>query len=290
MITVIITAYKEPQTIGKAITQVIKNKIKEKYEVLVFAPDIETIDAAKKFAKQNKNVRVIQDKGKGKPAALNIALKKAKGEILVLTDGDVYTNENSINKLISFFKDSKIGAVSGHPISLESRKNKFGYWSHLLTDMVDLWRRKSKFISCSGYLYAVRKNVLSKMPEETLSDDAYNSHIVAEKGYKIAYSPDSFVYIKYPTNFSDWIKQKKRSAGGYNQLKYLLSKKSNDRNIFRESSGIFQVLNYPKNFKEFFWTIQLILARIYLWAIIFIDINVKKKDFRKIWVRIESTK
>ena len=100
----------------------------------------------------------------------------------------------------------------------------------------------------------------------------------------------SLVYIKYPTNFSDWIKQKKRSAGGYNQLKYLLKHKTNDRTLLKESAGILAVLKYPKNIKELFWTFQLIFARIYLWALIFIDINILKKDFKKVWVRIESTK
>jgi cellulose synthase/poly-beta-1,6-N-acetylglucosamine synthase-like glycosyltransferase len=290
MITIIITAFKEPKTIGKAIEQVLKNKIHEKFEVLVLAPDKETLEKAREYEKRNKQVRVIKDKGEGKPSALNLAFTKAKGEVLVLTDGDVFIDEKAITSLLSYFKDPKVGAVSGHPISLESRNNKLGFWSHLLTDMVDLWRRKSNFISCSGYLYAARKKLLKPLPPETLSDDAFNSHIISEQGYKIAYSPNSFVYIKYPSTFSDWIKQKKRSAGGYNQLRYLLKHKTNDRTLMKESSGILRVLKYPKNLKELFWTLELVLARIYLWAVIFIDINLKKKDFKKIWVRIESTK
>jgi biofilm PGA synthesis N-glycosyltransferase PgaC len=290
MITVIITAFKEPKTIGKAINQVLKNKIRDKYEILVLAPDAETLNEAKNYAKKHRQIKVIKDKGEGKPSALNLAFTKAKGNILILSDGDVYMDEKAIQPLLDKLKDSKVGAVSGHPISVDSRSTKLGYWSHLLTDMVDSWRKKSKFISCSGYLYAARKKLLKPLPKETLSDDAYNSHIIAEQGYKIEYSTTSFVYIKYPSTFSDWIKQKKRSAGGYNQLKYLLKNKSTDRTLLKESGGIFQVLKYPKNLKEFFWTLQLIVARIYLWALIFWDINVKKKDFKKVWVRIESTK
>ncbi len=128
------------------------------------------------------------------------------------------------------------------------------------------------------------------MPEDTLSDDAYNSHIVKNKGYKINYSEKSYVYVKYPDSFSDWIKQKKRSAGGYNQIKYIFKEKNIDRSLTKESAGIFQVLRYPKTLREFFWTIELVFARVYLWLLIFWDINIKKQEFKKVWVRIESTK
>jgi cellulose synthase/poly-beta-1,6-N-acetylglucosamine synthase-like glycosyltransferase len=128
------------------------------------------------------------------------------------------------------------------------------------------------------------------MPEDTLSDDAYNSHLVKNKGYRIDYSENSLVFIKYPSSFSDWIKQKKRSAGGYNQIKYIFKEKHIDRSLTKESAGIFQVLKYPKTPREFLWTIELVFARIYLWMLIFWDINIKKKEFSKVWVRIESTK
>jgi len=290
MISIIITAYKEPKTIGKAIEQILKNKIKGKFELIISAPDNETLNVARNYAKKDKRIRILKDEGKGKPSALNMIFKKAGGSILVLTDGDVFVSEKAIPLLLEKLENPSVGAVSGHPLSVNNRNTKLGYWSHLLTEMVHIWRKESKFISCSGYLYAIRKNLFKKMPEDTLSDDAYNSHTVKNKGYKIEYSENSFVYVKYPDNFSDWVNQKKRSAGGYNQIKYLFGGKDIDRSLTKESAGIFQVLKYPKTLKEFLWTIELTFARIYLWTLIFWDINIKKKDFKKVWVRIESTK
>lgn len=294
MISIIITAYKEPKTIGKAIKSITSQKIKQKYELIISAPDKETLNEAKKYAKRNKNVKVIKDKGKGKPAALNLIFKKAKGKILIFTDGDVFTSKDSINNLIKYFKDLKVGAVSGRPISINSRANMLGFWSHLLSDTANKIRLKNmknkKMIVCSGYLYAIRAGLINKIPEESLSDDAVISHLIYDKGYKISYEPESKVYVKYPTNFQDWIKQKKRSAGGYNQLKYIVKGKERMRSFSKETAGIFDVLSYPKTIKEFFYTSMLILARVYLWSLIFIDINIKKKSFKKIWLRVESTK
>jgi biofilm PGA synthesis N-glycosyltransferase PgaC len=293
MISVVITAYKEPRTIGKAIESVLNNHLKD-YELIVSTPDEETITVVKKYIKKNKHVRIIKDKGEGKPAALNLVLLKAKGDILFLTDGDVYMDKDAIPLMLEKFKDKKVGAVTGRPISLDSKSTILGFWSHLLTDTAHKIRlnrvKQGKMIVCSGYLYAFRKGIFKEIPKEALSEDAVISHLIYDKGYTIDYSHKSKVFIIYPKNFKDWIKQKKRSAGGYNQLKYMVQDKERMRSFTKESSGIFMVLSYPKTLKEIFYTLLLILARIYLWILIFIDINIKKKELKKIWVRIESTK
>jgi len=292
MISIIITAYKEEKTIGKAIESILQNKISLNYEILVLAPDKKTLEMAEKYSKKFKQVKVVKDDGEGKPSALNLAFKIAKGKILILTDGDVYISDDSITKLLEHFKDKKIGAVSGRPISLNSRKNKLGFWSHLLTDIADQRRKKALLIKkrfyCSGYLFAMRKGIVSNIPKETLSDDGLISFLIYAKGYKIDYEPKAEVYVKFPTNLKDWINQKKRSAGGYNQIK--LWTKKEIRSFAKESLGVFQVLKYPRTLKEFFWTFELIFLRIYLWILIFKDINLKKKEFEKIWLRINSTK
>ncbi len=291
MISIIITACKEEKTISKAIESILKNKIQEEFEILVVAPDKETLNKAQEFSINNRII-LIQDPGKGKPAALNLAFKRAKGDILILTDGDVFIGTDSIKPILEKFRDKKIGAVSGRPVSLNDKKSMLGFWSHLLTDIADSRRKKAillkkKFV-CSGYLYAMRAGVVPEIPEETLSDDGFISHLIYKKGYKIGYSPNSLVYVKFPTNLKDWIKQKKRSAGGYNQIKKWT--KAEIRSFSKESAGLFQVFKYHKNIKEFFYTILLIFTRIYLWAIIFKDINLKKKSLKKMWLRIDSTK
>lgn len=291
MISIIITAYKEERTIDKAIKAVLDNNIKEKYEIIILTPDSGTLEKARKYSKRNKNIRVIQDAGKGKPAALNLAFKEAKGEILILTDGDVYISKNAIKEIIDKFNNKEIGAVSGRPVSISSKRTMLGYWSHLLSDIAHKRRLKAleinRRIFCSGYLYAFR-NLIKKIPEETLSEDGYISNLIYSKGYKIDYSPKSETYVRYPLNFKDWIIQKKRSTGGYNQIKMWTGKEI--RSWKKESLGILDVLKYPRTFKEMFYTFCLFLARIYLWLVIFIDVNIKKKELKKIWLRVDSTK
>lgn len=290
MNSVIITAYKEPKTIGKAIGTIIP-QLDNKDEAIVVCPDKETKNAALKY----KKIKHIQDLCKGKPTALNLAFKKAKGEILILTDGDVYISDNAIKKLIEAFKDKKVGAVSGRPISVNPRNTMLGYFSHLLTDIGAHKERlklskSNKYLICSGYLMAIRKGIIKEIPENSLSDDAVISNLIYSKGYKIKYAPEAKVFVKYPTTIKDWIKQKRRSAGGYLQIKDLTGKKDNMRSFTKESSRVFRVFSYAKNPQEFLWSIFLIFLRVYLWLDIFINIKLRKKKFHTLWQRVKSTK
>lgn len=292
MISVIITAYKEHRTIGRAIDAVLVNDLGSDYEIIVSAPDEETLNVAKEYAKKNKKIKLLRDRGKGKPAALNMVFKKAKGDILILTDGDVYVDKNSLSELIKKFSDKKIGAVAGHPVSVNDRGRMLGFWSHALTEVADRRRkiaiRTGRRFFCSGYLFAMRRGLVEKIPTETFSDDGLMSLIVYSKGYELEYSSSSLVYVSYPTNFKDWIMQKKRSAGGYNQIRAWTKKEM--RSFGKESMGAFQVLGVARNLKELFWVFILFFSRIYLWMLIFVDINIKKKELKKVWLRIESTK
>jgi len=111
--------------------------------------------------------------------------------------------------------------------------------------------------------------------------------MIRDRGYLIKYCPKAEVYVKYPNSFKDWFKQKIRSAGGYVQI--IETKKM--RNIRQEArEGIKLLFKYPKNIKEFFWTILLYKARVCLWLIIFWKIKIRKEKFKAIWKRIESTK
>src|SRR3989338_1946959 len=132
MISIIITSYKEPRTIGKAIESFLKQKIREEYELIVSAPDRETQEVVKRYSKKFKQVKLFKDPGKGKTLAINLLLPRLKGEIIILTDGDVYVSSDSINKIIDAFKDKKVCCITGRPFSINPRDNLFGYWSHML--------------------------------------------------------------------------------------------------------------------------------------------------------------
>ena len=289
MFSIIITAYREPN-LGKCLDSIISQKLPGKYEILVLAPDKETISIAKKYQKKNKRIKVIKDPGKGKPTALNLAFKHAKGKILVLTDGDVILGKNSITQLLNHFKNPKVGAVSGRVIYQIGKDNLFYEWAKLSERIFNELRKQqskqSKLIHPTGYLYAIKGSLIDSIPSNALSDDAVIGCLIVSKGYRIVYEPKAKVYVKFPTTVSDFIKQKSRTRAGFLQLKKWFG--TNVRNISSEISfGFKELLNTYR--KKPYKLILVGLIYLLAWFRAYL-LFYRNTPFEKVWQRIETTK
>ena len=290
MISIIITSYKEPRTVGKAVEAVLASKFKEKREVIVAAPDAETAKVIKTY----KQVAYFKDPGKGKSYALNQLFKKAKGDILVLTDGDVFFDTNTIAKLIAQFKDKKVGCVTGRPVATNKKTTMLGYFSHLLVDagahaIRGKLDKEGKFIEGSAYVLAMR-NEVKHIPTD-VAEDAIIPYLLWKKGYKVKYAPKAKVYVKFPETVKDFIKQKVRTAKAHSKLEQYAPDFPRVKGFWNEIKfGTVRALAYPRNIKEFFWTLFLFPLRLYIWIRVGIDTRVKQKEYTDAWDRVESTK
>ena len=312
MISVIITSFKEHKTIGRCISCIAGRKysgITSPFEIIQVSPDELTLKAGKKEAHKlglNKKEYIqLKDPHKGKPYALKMAISKAKGDILILTDGDTFFGKDAVKELIRPFENETVGGVSGRPVSQDEKDNVFGYWGHLLSDSAD-HRRKStmikkntdyyvsskKFFPMSGYIMAMRKMDI-KIPRNVLSDDAFISYSIRNEGFEIAYAPNARCFVKYPTNLNDYYKQKVRSLGGFKQLKEfgVMQRDRQSRSFLIELGYAFYVLRYAKSLKQFIWSLSLFPIRLLTWIKIFWERVILKRDMPKDgWKRIESTK
>jgi len=312
MISIIITSWKEPNTIAKCIRCIADRRysgLQDDFEILQLSPDKETLDEGLKEANTlslSKSEYIqIQDPQKGKPYALKLALKEAKGEILIFTDGDTYFERDAIKYLLQPFQDKEIYGVSGRPVSDDSRESMMGYWGNLLSDSGHHRRSKQlervngkgyyksneNFFPMSGYIMAIRKMNID-IPNDVLSDDAYISYYIRNMNKQIGYTPKAKCYVKYPSTLTDYYKQKVRSIGGFIQLKKydIFKKDKQSRSFLIELPYAFFVLRYPKNLREFIWSLTLFPVRLFTWMRIYWERVIIKKDFSKTWVRVESTK
>jgi len=111
------------------------------------------------------------------------------------------------------------------------------------------------------------------------------------KGYKIDYKENAEVYVLNPQNFKDWVTQKKRNIKGHINLKKAITKvnKSRKNSFIGEAiRGVKFALFYPKNVKEFFWTLAMFFARLYVWILAYYETKIKKKEYKDGW-REEET-
>jgi cellulose synthase/poly-beta-1,6-N-acetylglucosamine synthase-like glycosyltransferase len=316
MTSVLITAYKEQDTIGKCIKCIADadySGIPEDFEILLACPDEETKNVAIKVIKELKienKFKHIQDPKEGKPNALNMLMDEAKGDIWILTDGDVWFGERAVEHLLYEFtqRDNPL-LVTGRPVSADSKNTMMGYFGNLLADAAHHKRRfvfsegkhgkssvflsKEPFFPVSGYIYAMTKTN-ERFPKDCLADDGYISYALYNKGVQLGYAEEAIAYVKYPKHLSDYFKQKRRSAGGYPQLwKYGIVKKDTvTRSAKKEIQYFWFPILYAKNPLQLFWSLMLYPIRFYQWAIIYWDQKIMKKDLmgKGGWERIETTK
>ena len=294
MVSVILTAYREAATIGRAIEAFLP-QLPPGSELLVVCPDVETTAVVHQYAQQYPHIRHISEpERRGKPAALNLGLHAAQGEIVIFSDGDVMIGEGALDALLAPFADERVGAVTGRPFSSSPRTTKLGYWSHLLVEGAHQTRQKRDsaggFLLCSGYLFAARRALIPPILEDALAEDAVISHRIAEQGFKIRYAPKAAVSVKYPTSYADWLRQKVRSAGGYAQDTVRHSPFSMRSPRLEAQQGTLLALKFARTPRELWWTLLLFAARLHLWLLVFWQVRVRKRPLTTLWQRVESTK
>lgn len=294
MITIGIGAYKEENTIGKAIDNIMSQKIGEKFEIIVACPDKGTADVIRELRKKNKNLKLIKEKKReGQPAAYNKIIEKAKGRIIVFTDADAVLEKNSIKKIIDVFKDERVGAAGGRPKPLNKRNNMFGFWAHFLFEAAHKLRKdlvkRNEFYYITGPLCAIRKGIIDSMPKNAMATDVVLGYLIKKKGWKVVYVPDAVVYQKAPTNLNDFFAQKIRTMAGFYQFKQMFNVRP-VRSASAESRYILDGLKFTKNLKEKFWFFELLFFRVVAWILAWWNLNIKKKNIAQIWTTVDSTK
>ncbi len=216
--TVAIAVHNEEKTIKKVIELWQKEPIDE---ILIISSEStdNTNKIIRQLAKKDKRLRLITEPKKtGKPGAINKLLSLAKYNLIIMTDGDVYIEPGAANHLTQHFKDKKIGIVAGHPIPLNP-KGIFGLWMQMSCDILHEKRAKNIELDVTGNLYAIKKGIIKKIPENTTLDDVYVAHETKKRGFKITYEPEAIVHVKGVENISDFITQKTRTRVGWYQLK-----------------------------------------------------------------------
>ncbi|MBI5224947.1 glycosyltransferase [Candidatus Micrarchaeota archaeon] len=294
MITVGIPAYNEDRTIRKSIESGLAPR--EVSEVIVVASGStdNTIPIVREMARKNKRIRLIVEKERrGKGSAVNIIFAKAKESIIVMTDADLTFPAKSISELLRKMTP-KTGAVSGRP-QYFAKTPMFGWWGNFASECISRQREKNRnWHGISGYLYAIRKGAIGKIPNGVKSEDAYIGSMVREKGFEISYAPKAIVNVGYAENLHDYLTQKIRTHFGHLEIanikneKGLLESAKIARGMRGEIPTYFRVANEKvKTPMQFAYFIFYIFIEALVWGVAFMKFNFGGIEK---WKQIKSTK
>jgi cellulose synthase/poly-beta-1,6-N-acetylglucosamine synthase-like glycosyltransferase len=295
MITVGIPTYNEGGVIGKSILSALE-QVSPRDEIVVVASGCtdNTYDVVRSISKKYKQVKLITEPTRrGKASALNIILKRAKGDIIVQTDGDVVLEKNSIRELVKHFKDPDVGAVSAQPLPVLPKNNLFYDWTIMSYKKMHERRLKESrggnFWHVTGYLCAYRKEAMGEIPLDMKGAvDSVMGIIVRNKGYNIVYEPTALVYVKAPLTVRDFVKQRARIRAGYYQVKEkfeMQPRKFANEFVYLPKEMLVRAKSPRKFFSFIFIGLVYFYSWLYGWWLI-----KTKKPLGTIWKRVDSTK
>jgi cellulose synthase/poly-beta-1,6-N-acetylglucosamine synthase-like glycosyltransferase len=144
------------------------------------------------FFKDDISISIYSFPRRGKVYVINDLISLARADIFVFTDANSMFKPNTIQKLISDFRDPSVGAVCGH---LELIDNLGGSGESLYWRFENILKRAEgvfkSVIGCNGAIYAVRSELTDQLPPNTINDDFLMSMRVFQQGYGIAYADDA---------------------------------------------------------------------------------------------------
>jgi cellulose synthase/poly-beta-1,6-N-acetylglucosamine synthase-like glycosyltransferase len=135
---------------------------------------------------------------RGKVGALNEAMRALATEIVAFSDASTMLAPDCIRKLVAWFADARVGAVSGVYRVLKKEQAKLGvqedlYWKYetfLKVHEAEL----GGFTGAHGSLYAVRRELYPFPTQNTINDDFVIPMRIQQKGCRIGYEPGAVAY------------------------------------------------------------------------------------------------
>ena len=194
-VTVMVPTYNEAGFIEKKLNNIYEQEYpKDKLEVIIVdsASDDGTPELVRKWASghPNMNLKLIEEgERRGKALALNLALKQARGDIVIIADADAWwPSRNTLKEVVKWFADPVVGAVSclKKPANAGVMGVEEGYRRYY--NMLRLAESKAWSTPIfHGELAAFRKNLLEGIggfPTDIGADDSHTATLIALRGHR----------------------------------------------------------------------------------------------------------
>ncbi|RYZ16122.1 MAG: glycosyltransferase family 2 protein, partial [Chitinophagaceae bacterium] len=166
-------------------------------------------------------VRVLHSaERRGKTAALNRAMAEVPNGLVVFSDANTSLPPDALKKLLRHFSDHTVGAVAGEKRVQHGSGMGFaeGWYWHYESFLKQLDARFYSVVGAAGELFALRRELFTALPDDTILDDLALSLHIGLQGRRIAYEPGAYALEAPSASLSDERKRKVRIAAGAFQL------------------------------------------------------------------------
>jgi cellulose synthase/poly-beta-1,6-N-acetylglucosamine synthase-like glycosyltransferase len=224
-VSFVIPAYNEGETIGDTIEHVFNIDYKNIKEVIVVndCSTDNTREVVENLQKKySKLILVNNPKNLGNAGrSKNAGLKFATGDVIAFVDADSYPAKDSLKKMLGYFQDEKVGAVTC-PILVRDANKFFEKIQDIEYRVIAFTR---KLLGYTGGIYVTpgplalyRKEAIvgtSGFDGDNMTEDIEITWHLIKNGWEREMCLSTHVSTTVPQKFSDWYKQRRRwTIGG----------------------------------------------------------------------------
>ncbi|MBZ5513571.1 MAG: glycosyltransferase, partial [Acidobacteriia bacterium] len=178
-VSVLIPAYNEEETIVETVRAALNSDYPLQEVIVVDDGSADqTSQRLREAFHDDPRVQVHRQPNRGKPAALDLALSQATGEVIITIDADTSIAPDAISKLVRHFADPRVAAVAGN-VKVGNRNSWLTRWQALeyITSQ-NLEKRAFHLLNCipvvPGAVGAWRAEVVREcggLSPDTLAED-----------------------------------------------------------------------------------------------------------------------
>lgn len=177
-------------------------------------------DGTPDILRQYKNTEVYHlPERRGKMHAMNRGMQFVRAPLVIFSDTNTLLNKNAIREIVAAFSNPKVGCVAGEKRIIENETDAAAAAGEGLYWRFESWVKKldaelNSAVGAVGELFAIRRELFEEVEIDTVLDDFIVSLRIAQKGYKIAYTPNAYAEETASLNVQEELKRKIRIAAG----------------------------------------------------------------------------
>ena len=222
-ISIIISAFNEEKVIETKIKSIYQTSYPiEKIEILIGSDcsSDNTNNIINELKNEYKQISFFEySVRRGKANVVNDLVEQAKGEILILTDANVFFENETIFELVKHFKNDEIGLVDTNMQKsnmkvegISIQETKYINWEVKIKNKEGLiW---GSMMGPFGGCFAIKKALYAPVPSTFLVDDFFINMKVFEKNKKAINELNAIVFEDVSNDLKEEIRRKKRIATG----------------------------------------------------------------------------
>jgi len=229
-VTIIMSVYNEEKVIADKLDSMLHSVYPPGKITILVGSDASTDRTNAILESYHKKDRRVQPRlfheRQGKPGVINRLSDEAAGDFIIMTDAKVIFHPTTIRMLMRHFRNEHIGIVGGNVLNESVEKDGVSIQEKAFMSREILIKYREGLIwgataGVYGAIYAIRKELFTKVPKGFAVDDFFISMNVLRKQKQAILDINAITYQEVPNLISEEYRRKVRIAtGNYRNMRY----------------------------------------------------------------------